>query len=984
MACKYKYKDNWYSEEEIKKLLFISEFSKDSTIKEFEKYKKSNVEVDLSGVKIDRELSKAELEKIKELQSQKKEKEDYFSSKKYQQDKDFELSKLNKQLDELKNKKVEFYSQEPYLNLEDKNKYGFQDFDYVRVESTYGRGNKYHKEVLGENYEGYYIHGYNTSVGKPNKKILPISKEQAIKIWEKDAYSKYEVEDQQDIFRLEASILDLKEDSDIKWEIRKLELQIERVKDGEHSIVNFIKRNKEYEQSKEIIEQWKKENNIQYDPEEVYSRGQEFYHIHNAYSRNNVDTELWIQNLLETIQDKAKIGAKVEMSFATAPKGEVGKGLQHHNKKTKQTVYITSYPKSEDIEFVSQIDNHTSSFTDLTEDMIRALTNQKNERVGITLTKSVPLRNLHTIQPNLATTIDDVAHHNEIVIGLTPYNFRINYEEEVPYHLKKLIDNINKILDDKYGKLVKPEIKKEVSIQKQYIFGNEIFDTYEQAKAEVDKFIGTEQNEVLGFDYSDIKEIQKPIGKQPTQTRENTTSIESVKDKIVRNTDRFVLQKHDTKFVIYDQIEQDALDIFDNEKDAKEAILKLTNQEGLKEKEYTQQALTNLKVAALKEIARKYPRSLITSKVVPINPNMVDNSEIQYSKRESNSNTIDRLATSYSQMLEDENTDLDNVLKEKKLLEYLNKQIKYIDEEGNECAEFGLKTGVSGTNWRIEENLNWGKKHSEGGIDLTMTDDGIVFRRNNSDIKASHGLVIKAEDGLVMPDESNIDGEDPKKPPKYPKSIKIKDGRVKNPITGKPFNGNKSGDYDYLLMHEVVHNAKKYGIDPYNFLAMAMQETTLGKAGGGMSNPFHILNSSTIESKMDKKRYSEYFKNKTDRMRPVEMAANFYKNVKLLDMPKKKNPNIQDDVWDLQSWNGYGSIYPTTEQHIDGGGDRYGVSIPKEGINMSKNPMYGIWVKDLSNIFRDSKEVNDLVTRIYGPNAPAPYPDRIINDDVSE
>ena len=130
---------------------------------------------------------------------------------------------------------------------------------------------------------------------------------------------------------------------------------------------------------------------------------------------------MWVQNLLETIQDKAKIGAKVEMSFATAPKGEVGKGLQHHNKKTKQTVYITAYPKSEDIEFVSQIDNHTSSFTDLTVDMIQSFTNQKNERVGITLTKSVPLRNLHTIQPNLATVIDDVAHHNEIVIGLTPY-----------------------------------------------------------------------------------------------------------------------------------------------------------------------------------------------------------------------------------------------------------------------------------------------------------------------------------------------------------------------------------------------------------------------------------------------------------------------------------------------------------------------------------------------------------------------------------
>ena len=66
----------------------------------------ANVEVDLSGVKIDTELSKEELEKIKELQSLKKEKEDYFISKKYQQDKDSELYKLNKQLDELKNKKV--------------------------------------------------------------------------------------------------------------------------------------------------------------------------------------------------------------------------------------------------------------------------------------------------------------------------------------------------------------------------------------------------------------------------------------------------------------------------------------------------------------------------------------------------------------------------------------------------------------------------------------------------------------------------------------------------------------------------------------------------------------------------------------------------------------------------------------------------------------------------------------------------------------
>ena len=66
---------------------------------------------------------------------------------------------------------------------------------------------------------------------------------------------------------------------------------------------------------------------------------------------------------------------------------------------------------------------------------------------------------------------------------------------------------------------------------------------------------------------------------------------------------------------------------FDSEKEAQDFLDKK-----YPKKEYTSQALINTKIAKLKEVARKYPRSLITSKVVPINPNMVDNSEIQYSK----------------------------------------------------------------------------------------------------------------------------------------------------------------------------------------------------------------------------------------------------------------------------------------------------------------------------------------------------------------
>ena len=189
---------------------------------------------------------------------------------------------------------------------------------------------------------------------------------------------------------------------------------------------------------------------------------------------------------------------------------------------------------------------------------------------------------------------------------------------------------------DKYGKLVKPEIKKEVTIQKQYKFGNEVFDTYEQAKAEVDKFIGTEQNEVLGFDYSDIQEIQKPKGKQPTQTKENTTSIESVKSKVLKKDiiSHEVINKDRIRWLEENSIDGKYEEDSKNKWEKIEGRWYKVGEFGQNETlpSYTSQAETNLKVAALKEVARKYPRSLITSKVVPINPNLVDNSEIQYSK----------------------------------------------------------------------------------------------------------------------------------------------------------------------------------------------------------------------------------------------------------------------------------------------------------------------------------------------------------------
>ena len=131
-----------------------------------------------------------------------------------------------------------------------------------------------------------------------------------------------------------------------------------------------------------------------------------------------------------------------------------------------------------------------------------------------------------------------------------------------------------------------------------------------------------------------LNKLKEQIGKQPTQTRENTTSIESVRDKLMPNiygVDVNINKIENNLYTVTYHNEKGQLEIkeFDSEERARQFKKELGR------KEYTSQALTNLKIAALKEVARKYPRSLITSKVVPINPNMVNNSKIQYSKRES-------------------------------------------------------------------------------------------------------------------------------------------------------------------------------------------------------------------------------------------------------------------------------------------------------------------------------------------------------------
>ena len=68
--------------------------------------------------------------------------------------------------------------------------------------------------------------------------------------------------------------------------------------------------------------------------------------------------------------------------------------------------------------------------------------------------------------------------------------------------------------------------------------------------------------------------------------------------------------------------------------------------------------------------------------------------------------------------------------------------ITYTDDDGKPCAKIGLTNAVKGTNWKIVKDFKGQPKHSQGGVDITISDKGVSMRRGGKDIKAAYGLLI--------------------------------------------------------------------------------------------------------------------------------------------------------------------------------------------------------------------------------------------------
>jgi hypothetical protein len=414
-----------------------------------------------------------------------------------------------------------------------------------------------------------------------------------------------------------------------------------------YNIANFIEKNKEYEQSKEIIEEWKKVNNIKYNPEEIYSRGQEFSSVVGAYS--SFDVNLMMQNLLSHIEDNKKAGGKFAISAFTKPVDKTIGHLEGGGGKIKFKIY----PQSKDILWASNIDVYSGSVWDASEKVNK---DKKSELLGVSYTKYPSLSNVNSVQPNLASIVDDLAHHhNELGIALTGNNFRLEYDEDIPYTTKKIIDGINKILDQKYGKLVKPEIKnskkeKVFSIIKtdpntDEVLSSKIFNTEQEAWDYYYNQLAIHRDFVknrddIPFPVS-VKIYDRQVGIQPTQTNETLTeSIESIKKEYLNiSYNNYYIHEDGS---IYEPMPDDLYyeenqyeEVFDENGEylgVIEKSFKSNKKEIRKFREGYEknQALINTKIAALKEVAKKQPRSLIRSEVVLVNKIAQKNRELGF------------------------------------------------------------------------------------------------------------------------------------------------------------------------------------------------------------------------------------------------------------------------------------------------------------------------------------------------------------------
>lgn len=211
---------------------------------------------------------------------------------------------------------------------------------------------------------------------------------------------------------------------------------------------------------------------------------------------------------------------------------------------------------------------------------------------------------------------------------------------------------------------------------------------------------------------------------------------------------------------------------------------------------------------------------------------------------------------------------------------------------------------------------------------------------------------VLAKASGIMSGMSNIFGGDPEDP-----KIGIKDSK-----------GIKSGQFSKKHIEGIIKASKSVGVDPYQALALAWQESGFATAGGKKGRGGFISKPSLGQIK-DIDPYQE--KEVEEKAKATGIDPMYLKlGVVLRDKLKyAKQLGFNDEAAQLQAYNGYGML---TKRQMGGANKAYGVEIG-DGINMKKNPLYGKRLLELKSDIMKNEEIKKMIGA-GKPPSPAPVP----------
>jgi hypothetical protein len=189
--------------------------------------------------------------------------------------------------------------------------------------------------------------------------------------------------------------------------------------------------------------------------------------------------------------------------------------------------------------------------------------------------------------------------------------------------------------------------------------------------------------------------------------------------------------------------------------------------------------------------------------------------------------------------------------------------------------------------------------------------------------------------------------------PEKEKFLKINDPRKINATSGKDINPNVDkvgGTYSKSIIDDIINSSIKKEIDPYTALAVAFQETKLGKTDHNIGHTIKNGGFNLNKNNSDTDNFVDTLKNK-------------------LEYGKKLG--FKNEEHQIQAYNGLGSVYPETESKNHGFKMQkiYGVDMPKEGINLKNNPLYGKRIIDLrDNVLKQNPNIIKTVDSLKTVN----------------